>query len=268
MHTSAPSDERAPFLSVVIPAYNEERRILPTLQQLSGYLGTRPYTWEVLVVDDGSADKTAALVTEFSAAHPNFSLLSVPHRGKGFAVQAGMLQASGAYRFLCDADLSMPIEQLERFLPPKLCDFDVAVGSREMLGARRFNEPRVRHIQGRLFNLFVRFVAVPGVSDTQCGFKCFRGDVAELLFPLQRTPGWGFDVELLFLARMLHLQLMEVPIDWHHDSDSRSHRLRNGISMGVGTLRLRWSAWRGIYGVLEPSLLARGDNKKRTKERR
>ena len=266
MHTSAPSDERAPFLSVVIPAYNEERRILPTLRQLSGYLGTRPYTWEVLVVDDGSADKTAALVTEFSATHPNFSLLSVPHGGKGFAVQAGMLQASGAYRFLCDADLSMPIEQLERFLPPKLRDFDVAVGSREILGARRFNEPRVRHIQGRLFNLFVRFVAVPGVSDTQCGFKCFRGDVAESLFPLQRTSGWGFDVELLFLARMLHLRLMEVPIDWHHDPDSRSRRLRDGLSMGVETLRLRWNARRGRYGTLKPPSAMPVGREKRSKE--
>ena len=256
----------APFLSVVIPAYNEERRILPTLQQVAEYLGAQPYTWTVVVADDGSTDRTAALVEEFAKGQSNVFLLSVPHGGKGSAVRAGMLHATGAYRFLSDADLSMPIEQLERFLPPRLTEFDIAVGSREAPGAHRFNEPYTRHLQGRLFNLFVRLVAVPGVNDTQCGFKCFRGEVAESLFSLQRTSGWSFDVEVLFLARRLGLRLLEVPIDWHHDPDSRGHRLWDGLSMGMETLRLRWNARRGRYGTLKPPSAMPVGQEKRSKE--
>ena len=255
-----------PFLSVVIPAYNEERRILPTLRRVAEYLGIQPYTWTVVVVDDGSADNTAALVEEFSAEQPNVSLLPVPHGGKGSAVRAGMLHATGAYRFLCDADLSMPIEQLERFLPPRLTEFDITVGSREAPGAHRFNEPYIRHLQGRLFNLFIRLIAVPGINDTQCGFKCFRAEAAESLFSLQRTSGWSFDVEVLFLARRLGLRLLEVPIDWHHDPDSRSRRLRDGLSMGVETLRLRWNARRGRYGTLKPPSAMPVGREKRSKE--
>ena len=255
-----------PFLSVVIPAYNEEQRILPTLQRVTGYLGAQAYTWTVVVADDGSTDRTAAVVEEFAKGQPNFSLLSLPHAGKGSAVRAGMLHATGAYRFLCDADLSMPIEQLERFLPPRLTEFDIAVGSREAPGAHRFNEPYTRHLQGRLFNLFVRLIAVPDINDTQCGFKCFRAEVAESLFSLQRTSGWSFDVEVLFLARRLGLRLLEVPIDWHHDPDSRGHRFRDGLSMGLETLRLRWNARRGRYGTLKPPLAMPVGSERRSKQ--
>ncbi len=242
-----------PFLSLVIPAFNEEQRILPTLKQVTDYLSAQSYTWAVLVVDDGSSDTTAALVQGFTEQYPEVSLFSIPHAGKGSAVRAGMLQTTGEYRFLCDADLSMPIDHLERFLPPQRTDFDIAIGSREAPGARRFQEPRLRHLQGRLFNLFVRLLAVPGIRDTQCGFKCFRGEVAQALFTLQRFPGWGFDVEVLFLARRLGLSVVEVPIDWYHHSDSRAHRLRDGLDMGWDTLRLRWATWRGKYGALKQS---------------
>ena len=242
---------RTPFLSLVIPAYNEEHRILPTLQRVTEYLGTQSYTWTVLVVDDGSSDGTTPLVQEFAEAQPGVALLSVRHGGKGSAVRAGMLQATGEYRFLCDADLSMPIEQLERFLPPRLTDSEIAVGSREAPGAQRFNEPLIRHLQGRAFNLFVRLLAVPGVHDTQCGFKCFRAEAADALFSRQRFPGWSFDVEVLFLARRLGLRVVEVPIDWYHDPDSRGHRLRDGLKMGWDTPRLRWDVWRGRYGRLQ-----------------
>ena len=252
-----------PFLSVVIPAYNEGRRILPTLQRVTEYLKTQAYTWTVLVVDDGSTDGTARVVEEFVSTHPTTSLLSMPHAGKGWAVRTGMLYATGEHRFLCDADLSMPIEQLDRFLPPQLTDFDIAVGSREAPGARRFNEPYLRHFQGRMFNLYVRLLAVPGVNDTQCGFKCFRDEVAQELFSLQRFPGWSFDVEVLFLAQRLGLRIAEVPIDWHHHRDSRGHRLRDGIDMGWDALRLRWNAWRGKYGRLKsPSATPMGHQKR------
>ena len=241
-----------PFLSIVIPAYNEERRILATLHQVTDYLAAQEYSWAVLVADDGSTDGTAALVQEFAREQPQVTLLSLTHQGKGWAVRSGMLHTRGEYRFLCDADLSMPIEQLERFLPPQLTDYDIAVGSRETTGARRFDEPRLRHLMGRLFNGMTRALTVPGVNDTQCGFKCFRGHVADMLFPLQRIPGFGFDVEVLFLAQRMGLCLVEVPIDWYYRSESKVHPLRDGLAMSRDILRVRWNAWRGKYGRRGP----------------
>ncbi len=237
----------SPFLSVVIPAYNEEQRIRSTLDQVTRYLSTQAYSWTVLVVDDGSADATASIVETFAHDQPHVELLSVPHRGKGSAVKAGMLHATAQYRFLCDADLSMPIEQLDRFLPPALTDYDIALGSREIPGAHRFDEPRRRHLMGRLYNSITRTLAVPGVRDTQCGFKCFRGTVADRLFPLQRTSGFGFDVEILYLARRMGLRLVEVPIDWYHRANSKVRPLQDGFTMTADIFRVRWNTWRGRY---------------------
>ena len=141
-----------PFLSIVIPTYNEELCIIRTLGQVVSFLNTQNYAWVVLIVDDGSTDGTAALVSDFSSHHSNVNLLSVPHQGKGWAVKHGMLEATGEYRFLCDADLSMPIEQVERFLPPQLEAVDIAIGSREAPDARRIGEPYRRHIMGRFYN--------------------------------------------------------------------------------------------------------------------
>ena len=173
------SPESRPFLSVVIPAYNEGGRIEDTLRSVTNYLGTQAYTWDILVVDDGSSDDTAQVVGEFADSDRRIGLLSVAHGGKGWAVRNGMLYSKGEYRFLCDADLSMPIEQVDRFLPPALEECDIAIGSRELPGARRIGEPSRRHLMGRVFNGLVRLAILPGISDTQCGFKCFRGAVAE-----------------------------------------------------------------------------------------
>ena len=236
-----------PFLCVVIPAYNEEQRIQATLDDVTRYLSAQAYSWTVLVVDDGSADATASIVETFARDQPLVELLSVPHGGKGSAVKAGMLHATAQFRFLCDADLSMPIEQLTRFLPPALTDFDIALGSREIPGARRFDEPRRRHLMGRLYNGITRTLAVPGVRDTQCGFKCFRGPVADRLFPLQRTSGFGFDVEILYLARRMGLRLVEVPIDWYHRANSKVRPIQDGFTMTADLLKVRWNSWRGRY---------------------
>ncbi len=241
-----------PFLTVVIPAYNEERRILTTLQQVSRYLSSQTYTWSVLVADDGSTDGTAALVREFGSQQPRVSLLSLAHRGKGWAVRSGMLATGAQYRFLCDADLSMPIEQLGRFLPPRLIDCDVAIGSREVPGARRIGEPGRRHLMGRVFNVMTMSLAVSGIRDTQCGFKCYSGRAAQNLFPLQRILGFGFDVEILFLAQRMGLRLVEVPIDWYYRSESKVRPLKDGLTMSQDVLRVRWNAWRGYYGRLGP----------------
>jgi len=233
------------FLSLVIPAYNEERRIGATLREVVGYLERQPYPGEVLVVDDGSADGTAAVVEAFARSFPGRTqarLLPAPHRGKGHAVKLGMLAAAGEYRFLCDADLSMPVTEIGKFLPPSLTGYDIAIGSREGPGARRIGEPLARHLTGRAFNWFVQAVAVPGVQDTQCGFKCFRAEAAQALFPLQRLDGFAFDVELLFLARRKGMRTVQVPIEWHYRSESKVSPLRD-------VLGVRWRAWRGLYNA-------------------
>ena len=237
-----------PYLSIIIPAFNEERRILGTLQQVVAHLGRQSYPAEVVVVDDGSTDATGHLVGGFAAAHPLVKLIRNPHRGKGYAVKTGMMEARGEYRFQCDADLSMPIKELGRFLPPQRNHFDVAVGSREGQGARRFGEPRYRHIMGRVFNFIVQAVAVRGLADTQCGFKCFRGEAADMLFPLQRTCGFGSDVEVLFIARKHGLSIVEVPIPWYHQNESKVRPVLDTAVMLRETLQVRWNALRGKYG--------------------
>ena len=243
-----------PFLSLVIPAYNEEVRISSTLSQVVEYLGRQPYTWEVMVVDDGSTDATAALVEPFADETSEVQLVRVPHRGKGWAVNRGMLSASGEYRFLCDADLSMPIDQVSRFLPPEASDFDIAIGSREIAGARRVGEPHSRHVMGRVYNGLVRLLAVSGISDTQCGYKCFRGEVARELFPLLKLSGFAFDVEILFLARKRGLRVREVPIDWYYRTESRVRPLKDSWAMTCDILKMRWYHLRGKYKGRLPSI--------------
>ncbi len=241
------------FLSVVIPAYNEERRIGATLRDVTEYLERQPYASEALVVDDGSSDGTASVVEQYAREHSRVRLLRAPHGGKGHAVKAGVLAAAGEYRFLCDADLSMPITELGKFLPPRLADYDVAIGSREAPGARRIGEPLSRHLAGRVFNLFVRVVAVPGIQDTQCGFKCFRAEAARTLFALQQLEGFAFDVEVLFLARRAGMRVVEVPIEWRYMAESKVRPVRHALGMARDVLRVRWSAWRGAYGRPAPS---------------
>ena len=238
---------RSVFLSIVIPTYNEEALISGTLVQVADFLKTRGYTWEVVVADDGSTDTTARLVEVFAQANPQVRLLRLRHRGKGSAVRGGMLEANGKYRFLCDADLSMPIEQVERFVPPQAQGLDLAIGSREASGARRFGEPAHRHMMGRFYNALVRIMAVPGLKDTQCGFKCFRGEIVPLLFRHQTMEGFAFDVEVLFLARKAGLVIREVPIDWHYREGSKVRPLRDALAMTRDLLKIRWRNWRSSY---------------------
>jgi dolichyl-phosphate beta-glucosyltransferase len=236
-----------PYLSIVIPAYNEELRIIRTLEQVISFLNTRRYTWEVLVADDGSADATARLVADLASPQPGVRLLRLPHRGKGGAVKQGMLEAAGQYRFLCDADLSMPIEQVERFLPPQVEGVDIVVGSREAPNSRRIGEPGQRHLMGRFYNRLVRALAVPGVEDTQCGFKCFRGEVAPELFQQQTIDGFAFDVEILFLAYKSGMIIKEVGIDWYYRDQSKVRQIHDSVAMTRDLLKIRWQYKRGRY---------------------
>jgi glycosyltransferase involved in cell wall biosynthesis len=236
-----------PFLSIIIPAHNEARRLPPSLEKIDAFLDTQPFDAEVLVVENGSIDDTLGIAESYAEKMPRLRVLHEDLRGKGLAVRRGMLAASGEYRFLCDADLSMPIEQITRFLPPELDGFDIAIGSREVAGSVRYDEPWYRHQIGRVFNTMVRWVLLPGLQDTQCGFKCFRGDVAEKIFPLQILTGMSFDAEVLYIARKFGYTIREIPIDWYFDPDSRVRLVGDSMRMGIDLISIRLKAARGDY---------------------
>ena len=236
-----------PFLSIIIPAHNEARRLPPSLEKIDAFLDTQPFDAEVLVVENGSIDDTLGIAESYAEKMPRLRVLHEDLRGKGLAVRRGMLAASGEYRFLCDADLSMPIEQITRFLPPELDGFDIAIGSREVAGSVRYDEPWYRHQIGRVFNTMVRWVLLPGLQDTQCGFKCFRGDVAEKIFPLQILTGMSFDAEVLYIARKFGYTIREIPIDWYFDPDSRVRLVGDSMRMGLDLISIRLKAARGDY---------------------
>ena len=235
-----------PFLSLIIPAYNEETRLPTTLEQVLNFAASRSYPVEVLVVENGSQDRTLAIAQDFAARFPALRVLQ-SERGKGLAVRHGMLAASGEYRFMCDADFSMPVEQISRFLPPELNDCDIAIASREAPGAVRYHEPYYRHFVGRGYNWLIRTLALPGLQDTQCGFKCFRAAAAADLFPRQTLNGWAFDVEVLFIARRRGYRIVEVPIPWYYTPGSKLSVLRDSLHMALDLLAIRRNARRGLY---------------------
>jgi dolichyl-phosphate beta-glucosyltransferase len=234
-------------LAIVIPAYNEAAGIEASVNQLRTYLATRPWTWEIRVVDDGSSDRTADIVEAMERADPRIRLQREPHRGKGAAVRAGFLASTAAYRFLCDADLSMPVRELERFMPPALGEADIAIGTREGAGARRVGEPMSRHLAGRAFNAIVRSLTVPGIQDTQCGFKMFTAAAVDAIFPSLTVDGWAFDIEVLYLARRRGLRVREVPIEWHFRADSRVRMFPDSVAMLREVFRIRLRGRRGEY---------------------
>jgi dolichyl-phosphate beta-glucosyltransferase len=242
----------APWLSVIVPAYNEERRLPATLEKLQAYFAGQAFTHDIWVIDNGSTDRTADLVRAAARKDPALRLAQIGIRGKGAAVRAGMLRAQGAYRFFCDADLSMPVEEFGRFYPPILAGADVAIGSREAAGARRFNEPAYRHLTGRVFSLAVKLLVLRGFEDTQCGFKCFSAAAAEDLFSRQRFNGWSFDVEVLYLARRRGFTIREVPVPWYYQSDSRVRLADDSLRMFLDLIRIRWFDLRGIYARPNP----------------
>jgi glycosyltransferase involved in cell wall biosynthesis len=240
-------DMERPFLSIVVPAYNEERRLPQTLPRIVEFVEAQEYPSEVIVVDDGSTDTTASVVEGIAAEAPSVKLIKNEHRGKGSAVKTGAMAAQGDHIFLCDADLSMPIEEVANFLPPALEDYDVAIGSREVEGARRYDEPGLRHLMGRVFNTLVRLLAVRGFQDTQAGFKCFSREAAREVFPYQTMDGWGFDVEILFIAQKRGYRIVEVPINWYYMTNSRVSPVGDSIRMFREILQVRMNDWRGLY---------------------
>lgn len=238
-----------PFLSIVIPAHNEESRLPRTLGQIFDFLKKQSLSFEIIIVENGSTDRTLQLAREFALQNPNVTVYQEEQRGKGNAVRHGMLQARGEYRFICDADLSMPIEEIQKFIPPALADFDIAIGSREAPGAIRYNEPSYRHLGGRAINFAIRLLILPGLNDTQCGFKCFSAKAAEKIFSQQTLLGWSFDIENLYIARRKKLRIKEIPIQWHYDPDSKVNAIRDALQMLGDIFRIHLNAQRGKYDL-------------------
>jgi glycosyltransferase involved in cell wall biosynthesis len=238
-------------LSIIIPAYNEENRLPGTLEQVFDFTQTQSYRSEVIVVENGSSDHTFEIAQSFTKKHPDFRVIQETVRGKGLAVKKGMLAAHGAYRFMCDADLSMPIVEVNRFLPPSIGNFDIAIGSREAAGAIRYDEPAYRHFGGRGINLVIRLLALPGTRDTQCGFKMFRAPIAEDLFRYQTLNNWSFDIELLFIARKREYRIVELPIPWYFNPETKLNPFKDAIRMGLDILTIHSNALRGVYDTTD-----------------
>lgn len=227
------------FLSIIVPAHNEESRLTDTLSQLRDFCESQPFSTEIIIAENASLDNTLVIANDFASRYPGFVVLHDDRPGKGLAIQAGMLAAQGEYRFICDADLSMPVKEITRFLPPALEGVDIAIASREASGAIRYNEPAMRHFVGRVFNNLVRLIILPGLQDTQCGFKCFTQEAAETLFPLQTVAGWTFDVEILAIAQRLGFKIVEVPIPWYYFGNSKVRVLKDSVKMALDLIHIR-----------------------------
>ena len=242
------------YLSVVIPAYNEELRIGQTLSVIRTYLRQQPFTAEILVVDDGSQDGTAATVQACDAALPPVRLLrNGRNRGKGFSVRQGFVHADGEYLLFSDADLSTPIEEVEKLFVALREPCDIAIGSRALPGSRvEVHQPRYRESLGRLFNRCVQTFAVPGIQDTQCGFKCFRRETALAICERMTVEGFGFDVEMLYLARRLGYRVREMPVVWRNSPQSRVRMWQDPASMLWDLWRIRWNHLWGRYDRPSP----------------
>jgi glycosyltransferase involved in cell wall biosynthesis len=237
----------SPFLSIVIPALNEEHRLPPTLAKIDDFLSTQDYSCEVIVVDNGSTDRTKEVVEAYVETRDYVKFIQLAERGKGRAVKAGMLAATGDYRFICDADLSIPIEEIAKFLPPNGNGADILIGSREGKGANRVGEPEYRHLIGRIFNFIVKITAVSEFEDTQCGFKMFAREAADDLFSVQQMNGIGFDVELIYIALRRGYNIIDVPITWYYDDDSRMRLFRDSLKILVEIWEIRQNWRKGVY---------------------
>jgi len=253
--------KKPPEISVVIPTYNEEKRgIKKNLAVVVGFLESENYDYEVIAADDGSTDGTVAVVEKFAQDKERVRILKLPHRGKGPAVRDGMLDAKGKYILFSDADMATPIEELKRLLNwVEGQGFDLAIASREGIGAQRENEPWYRHFLGRGFNFLVKLIALRGIEDTQCGFKLFKAAAAkEILKRLKiygeeeteelTTPYLGaFDVEILFLAQKLGYKIKEVPVTWHYAATQQLDPIKDSLRMARDVLMVRLNDLRGMY---------------------
>lgn len=250
--------KQKPYLSVVIPAYNEMKNLKTgVLDGIIPYLNQQNYDYEIILSDDGSTDGTTQALEEFAQQNQFVKVLKNPHKGKAPTVKAGMLAAQGEWRLFTDFDQSTPISELEKLLPCTKQDYEVVIGSREMVGSIRDEEPWYRHLMGRGFNILVQILALPGILDTQCGFKLFSAQATEALFSAlkiyngqkERTDAFtgAFDVELLFLAQKMGFKIREVPIEWHHHKTDRVSPIKDSLRMLIDIIRIRLAQLKGTY---------------------
>lgn len=246
-----------PYISVVIPAYNEEPNFQKgTIDEVPKYLAKQDYSYEILIVDDGSSDNTATLGEAFAKKHRYVRLIKNPHQGKAETVKTGVEEAIGEYILFTDFDQATPISEVEKLMT-HFPEYDIVIGSRQLPGAKREKEPIHRHIMGLVFNLVVQFIAVRGIWDTQAGFKAFKGDTAKELFSQLKVYGKGkqvtgalvtaFDVELLFIAKKRKYKIKEVPIEWHHVATSRVDPIKDSLRMLRDVIRIRMNDFKGVY---------------------
>jgi dolichyl-phosphate beta-glucosyltransferase len=237
--------------SFIVPAYNESSRIRPSLDEMLRYTAAQNWEAEILVVDDGSRDNTAEVIREYGRAHSQIRLLQNPgNRGKGFSVRNGMLHARGDICLFTDADLSSPISEARKLFEAIGAGADVAIGSRWLRAELQTErQPLYRQVFGRIFNLVLRLCLGLHFKDTQCGFKAFRREAAQRVFPLQKIERWGFDPEILFIARRMGFEVAEVPVLWAHSEGTRLHPFRDGMKMFVDVLHIRWNALIGTYSA-------------------
>lgn len=245
--------------SIILPAYNEGVRIGDTLAKVLAYSKKRGWDAEVLVVNDGSTDNTCEIVRSYAVNNPLLRLIDNPgNRGKGYSVRHGMLRARGDILLFSDADLSSPIEEADKLFAAIEDGADIAIGSRWLkpeLQAQR--QPLLRQILGRVFNLALRMILGLNYKDTQCGFKAFSRRAAQAIFPLQQIERWGFDPEILYLAKRFGFSIQEVPVVWSHREGTRINPLRDGMRMFAEVLRIRRNAFRGKYSAaqVQPHIL-------------
>jgi dolichyl-phosphate beta-glucosyltransferase len=245
------TDDRRPNYSIIVPAYNEGTRVGATLEKVLAYVAERGWDAEVIAVNDGSRDNTAEIIRGFAERNPRLRLLENPgNRGKGYSVRNGMLHAQGEILLFSDADLSSPIEEAEKLLAALNQGADIAIGSRWLRSnLQTQRQPLYRQLFGRVFNLMLRITLGLRFKDTQCGFKAFTRRAAKIIFPLQRIERWGFDPELLYLAKKFKFKVVEVPVAWAHSEGTRISPLRDGTKMFVEMLKIRWNSLAGKYSA-------------------
>lgn len=253
-----------PYLSVIVPAYNEEHRIGESVGQICAYLRGKSYSSELVVVDDGSADATPDILRTLQASHPELRIIQNEHRGKAVAVRAGVDAARGMLVMFIDADLPIRLDEIGRMVAALEQGADVVIGSREGAGATRVGEPAYRHLMGRCFNAAVRLLLGQGFRDTQCGFKGFQAEAARRLFAMSqlyteespvisRSAVTAFDVEILFLAVREGMRVVELPVEWHYRPGSKVSPLVDSVSLFLDIARIRWNALRGQYQPSAPA---------------
>lgn len=245
--------------SIVISAYNEADKITSTLTQITNFMKSFTESYEVIIVNDGSKDATSSLVAAYAAENPNVVLIDNVHKGKGVGVLTGVQKAVGQYIYMCDADLSAPISELKKLsLWVRDHDVDIVIASREGAGSHRINEPFYRHIMGRVFNLIVQWLVLPGIKDSQCGFKLFKGSVAHEIFSklkvysadskeLKDAYLGAFDVELLYIARKLGYTIKEVPVTWTYVRTTRLSPFKDSVRMLRDVVKIKLNSLKGIY---------------------